>query len=104
MHEFTEGTLHLLSVLRANRACALLSLQLSICIHSKRVWLKYSYSYVQLSLLQSYFDLPFIPLSFFFLTIIIIASVADIRCRYEGLLLQHIETVVSWQTIAYLGL
>nr|TKR99283.1 hypothetical protein D5086_0000196720 [Populus alba] len=29
MHEFTEGTLHLLSVLRANRACALLSLQLS---------------------------------------------------------------------------
>ncbi|KAJ7006908.1 hypothetical protein NC653_006080 [Populus alba x Populus x berolinensis] len=29
MHEFTEGTLHLLSVLRANRACALLSLQLA---------------------------------------------------------------------------
>ncbi|KAG6786327.1 hypothetical protein POTOM_007927 [Populus tomentosa] len=29
MHEFTGGTLHLLSVLRANRACALLSLQLS---------------------------------------------------------------------------
>jgi hypothetical protein len=25
--------------------------------------------------------------------------VAETRSRYEGLLLQHIETVVSWQTI-----